>query len=110
MESEVIGYEVGGCALGALLVATSDRGVCAILMGDDAGELARDLQRRFPWAELILGGAPAGYFQRVASFIAAPRGGLDLPLDLRGSEFRKRIWQALRAIPAGSLQTYGEIA
>jgi AraC family transcriptional regulator of adaptative response/methylated-DNA-[protein]-cysteine methyltransferase len=112
MESnrEMIGYEIGVCSLGKLLVATSEQGVCAILMGDDAGDLARDLQRRFPQAELILGAVPAGHFARVASHIAAPRSGLDLPLDLQGSEFRKRVWRALRAIPPGALQTYGEIA
>jgi AraC family transcriptional regulator of adaptative response/methylated-DNA-[protein]-cysteine methyltransferase len=112
MESnrEIIGYEIGACALGTLLVATSEHGVCAILMGDDAAELVRDLQRRFPQADLIVGAVAAGRFARVASFIAAPRAGLDLPLDLRGSEFRRRVWHALRAIPAGALQTYGEVA
>jgi AraC family transcriptional regulator of adaptative response/methylated-DNA-[protein]-cysteine methyltransferase len=107
---EVIGYEIAACALGALLVATSEHGVCAILMGDAAAELVRDLQRRFPQADLVLGALTVGYFARVASFIAAPRASLDLPLDLRGSEFRRRVWQALSAIPAGTLQTYGEVA
>jgi AraC family transcriptional regulator of adaptative response/methylated-DNA-[protein]-cysteine methyltransferase len=108
--NEVIGYEIGDCALGTLLVATSERGLCAILIGDAAGQLARDLQRRFPRAELALGAVTTGYFARVAAFIASPGAGLDLPLDLRGSEFRQRVWHALRAIPAGTLQTYGEVA
>src|SRR4051794_24395923 len=107
---EVIGYELGECALGALLVATSASGICAILMGDHAGELVRDLHRRFPRARFIPGAVAPGHFERVARVIAAPGTSLELPLDLRGTDFDLRVWRALQEIPAGSLQTYGEVA
>ena len=109
-DREVIGYELGDCALGALLVATSGQGVCAILLGDDSGALAKDLYRRFPRARIVPGAVAPGHFDRVARLIATPREDLDLPLDLRGSDFDQRVWRALREIPAGSVQTYGEIA
>ncbi|MFC5525937.1 bifunctional DNA-binding transcriptional regulator/O6-methylguanine-DNA methyltransferase Ada [Rhodanobacter ginsengisoli] len=106
-----IRFAIGECSLGAILVAQSDRGVCAILFGDDPDELARDLQDRFPRANLI-GGDPA-YEQLVATvvgFVEAPALGLDLPLDVRGTAFQQRVWQALREIPAGSTASYAEVA
>ena len=109
-DREVIGYELGDCALGALLVATSSHGVCAILLGDDSGAMARDLYRRFPRAQIVPGAVAAGHFGRVAALIASPHEKLDLPLDLRGSDFDRRVWGALQGIPPGSVQTYGEIA
>ena len=86
----------------------SERGVCAILLGDDAGDLVRDLRQRFP--EAILREAGAELTEKVAAFIARPAIGLDAPLDLRGSEFQLRVWRALQEIPAGSTETYGEVA
>jgi AraC family transcriptional regulator, regulatory protein of adaptative response / methylated-DNA-[protein]-cysteine methyltransferase len=109
-KSEMIGYEVGDCVLGTVLVATSGRGVCAILMGDDAGGLVSDLRRRFPDAGLVPGAVAPEHFARVVQFIASPRDGLDLPLDLRGSDFEQGVWRVLREIPAGATQTYGEVA
>ncbi len=106
-----IRFAIGDCSLGSILVAASERGVCAILMGDDPAELARDLQDRFPRANLI--GGDAGFEQWVAKVVAmveAPRIGLDLPLDVRGTAFQQRVWQALREIPAGSKQSYTDIA
>ncbi|NER60056.1 bifunctional DNA-binding transcriptional regulator/O6-methylguanine-DNA methyltransferase Ada [Pseudomonas sp. MAFF212428] len=106
-----IRFAIAQCSLGAILVAQSERGVCAILLGDDAEVLLHDLQDKFPKAELI--GADAGFEQLVASvlgFIEAPALGLDLPLDLRGTAFQERVWQALRAIPAGSTASYADIA
>ena len=106
-----IRFAVGQCSLGAILVAATERGVCAILLGDDAYALVRELQDRFPKAQLT-GGDP-GFEQWVAKavgFVEAPALGLDLPLDLRGTAFQQRVWQALRAIPAGSTATYSEIA
>jgi AraC family transcriptional regulator of adaptative response/methylated-DNA-[protein]-cysteine methyltransferase len=96
------------CVLGVVLVARSERGVCAILLGDDAGELVRDLRQCFPEAALQEGGAELA--QKVAAFIARPATGLDVPLDLQGSEFQLRVWRALQEIPAGSTATYGEVA
>jgi AraC family transcriptional regulator of adaptative response/methylated-DNA-[protein]-cysteine methyltransferase len=106
-----IRFAIGECSLGAILVAQSERGVCAILLGDDPDALARDLQDRFPKARLI--GGDRDYEQLVAQvvgFIEAPAIGLDLPLDVRGTAFQQRVWQALREIPAGSTASYSEIA
>lgn len=106
-----IRFAVGECSLGAILVANSAKGVCAILLGDDPNALVRDLRDRLPQAELIGGDAE---FERlvakVIGFVEAPDAGLDLPLDLRGTEFQRRVWQKLREIPAGATVTYGEIA
>jgi AraC family transcriptional regulator of adaptative response/methylated-DNA-[protein]-cysteine methyltransferase len=106
-----IRFAIGECSLGSILVAQSDRGICAILLGDDPDALAHDLQDRFPHAELI--GGDCAFEKRVATvvgFIEAPEIGLDLPLDVRGTAFQQRVWQALREIPAGSTATYSEIA
>ena len=107
----VIRFAVGECSLGAILVAASERGVCAILMGDDPDALARDLQDHFSKADLI--GGDAGFEQwiaKVLGFVERPKLGLDLPLDIRGTAFQQRVWQALREIPAGSTASYAEIA
>lgn len=106
-----IRFAIGQCSLGAILVASSTRGICAILFGDDPDSLARDLQDRFPNAELI-GGDP-GFEQLVAKvvgFVETPKLGLDLPLDVRGTAFQQRVWQALRDIPAGQTVSYTDIA
>ena len=106
-----IRFAFGECSLGSILVAQSDRGVCAILMGDDPDRLARDLQDRFAQANLI--GGDRGFEKlvaRVVGLIEAPTLGLDLPLDVRGTAFQQRVWQALREIPAGDTATYSDIA
>jgi AraC family transcriptional regulator of adaptative response/methylated-DNA-[protein]-cysteine methyltransferase len=106
-----IRFAIGECSLGSILVAQSDRGVCAILMGDDPDALARDLQDRFPRANLI--GGDGEFEQRVAKvigFVEAPGIGLDLPLDVRGTAFQQRVWQVLREIPAGKTASYTDIA
>jgi AraC family transcriptional regulator of adaptative response/methylated-DNA-[protein]-cysteine methyltransferase len=108
---ETLRFAVGESSLGAILVASSAKGVAAILLGADPGDLVRDLQDRFPKAELI--GADADYEQLVAQVVGlveAPRVGLDLPLDVRGTAFQQRVWSALRDIPAGETATYAEIA
>jgi AraC family transcriptional regulator, regulatory protein of adaptative response / methylated-DNA-[protein]-cysteine methyltransferase len=106
-----IRFAIGECSLGSVLVAQSQRGVCAILLGDDPERLARDLQDRFPRAHLIGGDAK---FERlvatVVAFVEASRVGLDLPLDVRGTAFQQRVWQALRQIPSGKTQSYADIA
>jgi AraC family transcriptional regulator of adaptative response/methylated-DNA-[protein]-cysteine methyltransferase len=106
-----IRFAIGECSLGSILVARSERGVCAILLGDDPDALARDLQDKFPRATLI--GGDAGFEELVAKvvgYVEAPGLGLDLPLDVRGTAFQQRVWQALREIPAGSTASYAEIA
>jgi AraC family transcriptional regulator of adaptative response/methylated-DNA-[protein]-cysteine methyltransferase len=106
-----IRFAVGECSLGSILVAATGKGVCAILFGDDPDTLLRDLQDRFPKARLI--GADHEFEQLVATvvgFVEAPAQGLDLPLDVRGTAFQQRVWQALREIPSGSTASYAEIA
>jgi AraC family transcriptional regulator of adaptative response/methylated-DNA-[protein]-cysteine methyltransferase len=106
-----IRFAVGECSLGSILVARSERGVCAILLGDDREALARDLQDRFPRARLIGGDADfEDLVTRVIGFVEAPGLGFDLPLDLRGTAFQQRVWQALRGIPAGETASYADIA
>lgn len=106
-----IRFAIGECSLGAILVAQSERGVCAILLGDDPDALARDLQDRFPKARLIGGdGAFEQLVARVIGLIETPAIGLELPLDVRGTAFQQRVWQALCDIPAGSTVSYSEVA
>ena len=107
----VIHFAVGECSLGSILVAKSDRGVCAVLLGDDPDSLARDLQDKFPRAELI--GGETGYEELVAKVVGLienPGTGLDLPLDIQGTVFQRRVWNALQQIPVGSTVSYADIA
>src|ERR1700757_4396167 len=109
--NEEIKFAVGQTSLGAILVASSKKGVAAILLGDDPDKLVRNLQDRFARAHLV--GADRDYealVARVVGFVEAPRIGLDLPLDVRGTAFEQRVWQALREIPAGATVSYAEIA
>ncbi len=110
-DSATIRFAIGQCSLGAILVAQSDKGICAILMGDDADELARDLQERFPKATVIGGDRKfEKLVAQVVGFVEAPRLGLGLPLDIRGTAFQQRVWKALQRIPAGKTASYAEIA
>jgi AraC family transcriptional regulator, regulatory protein of adaptative response / methylated-DNA-[protein]-cysteine methyltransferase len=104
-------FSTGQCVLGMVLVARGERGVCAILLGDDADHLARDLRQRFPEHDLREASAELEpLVAEAARFLAAPRTRLDLPLDMRGTELEQRVWKALREIPPGSTQSYGEVA
>lgn len=106
-----IRFAIGECSLGSILVAQSERGVCAILLGDNPQALLRDLQDRFARARLI--GGDRDYEQlvaRVVGLIESPATSLALPLDVRGTVFQHRVWQALREIPAGSTASYSEVA
>jgi AraC family transcriptional regulator of adaptative response/methylated-DNA-[protein]-cysteine methyltransferase len=106
-----IRFAVGDCSLGSILVAQSNRGICAILLGDDPDQLLQDLQRQFAHAEFIGGdGDFEQLIAQVVGFIETPAVGLDLPLDIRGTAFQERVWQALRAIPVGSTASYAQIA
>ncbi|MDT8896450.1 bifunctional DNA-binding transcriptional regulator/O6-methylguanine-DNA methyltransferase Ada [Halomonas sp. I1] len=106
-----IRFAVGECSLGSVLVACSTRGVCAILLGDAPAPLVRDLQDRFPRAELTAGGDDfKDWIARVVGLIDDPALGTELPLDIRGTAFQQRVWQALREIPAGSTASYTKIA
>ena len=109
--NEEIKFAVGQTTLGAILVASSKKGVASILLGDDPEKLVRNLQDRFPKARLI--GADRDYetlVARVVGFVETPGVGLDLPLDVRGTAFQHRVWQALREIPVGDTVSYAEIA
>jgi AraC family transcriptional regulator, regulatory protein of adaptative response / methylated-DNA-[protein]-cysteine methyltransferase len=106
-----IRFAVGQCSLGAILVAATDKGICAIMLGDDGEPLVRALQDRFPRANLVGGDKDfEKWVARVVGLVEAPRIGLDLPLDLRGTLFQQRVWRALREIPQGKTATYSEIA
>ena len=108
---ETLRFALGQCSLGAILVACSDQGVAAILLGDDPDALLRDLQDRFSGADLV--GGDAGFERLVAqviAFVEAPRTGLTLPLDIRGTAFQQRVWEALRLIPPGATASYAQIA
>lgn len=108
---QCIRFAVGECSLGSILVAQTQRGICAILLGDDPQVLVEDLQDRFPNAEFI--GGDAAFEQLVAQivgFVEAPQRGLNLPLDIRGTAFQRRVWEALQAIPPGTTASYTDIA
>lgn len=106
-----IRFAVGECWLGSILVAATDKGVCAISLGDDPDVLIRGLQDQFPKARLLGGDNDfEQWVARVVGFVGAPGQGLDLPLDLHGTAFQQRVWQALRDIPAGSTASYADIA
>lgn len=106
-----IHFATGQCSLGAILVARSRKGLCAILLGEAADELRRELQHRFPKAELV--GGEAGFERQLTAvirFVDAPQLGLKLPLDVRGTLFQQRVWQALRKVPVGGTVSYAELA
>jgi AraC family transcriptional regulator of adaptative response/methylated-DNA-[protein]-cysteine methyltransferase len=109
--NEEVKFAVGQTSLGAILVASSKKGVVAIVLGNDPDELIRNLQDRFPKAHLI--GADRDYealVARVVGFVEMPEIGLDLPIDVRGTVFQQRVWRALQEIPAGETVSYAEVA
>lgn len=106
-----IRFAVGECSLGAILVAASERGICAILIDDDPEALVHELEDMFPNARLVGGDADfEGQVAQVVGLVEAPGTGMDLPLDVRGTAFQQRVWQALRAIPPGRTVSYAELA
>jgi len=109
--NKLLRYAFGASSLGIVLVAASDKGIAAIFFGDDKDALLADLRAQFPRAKLI--GGDADFEQLVAkvvAFVENPKISLDLPLDVRGTAFQHRVWDALRRIPAGSTASYAEIA
>ncbi len=106
-----IRFAAGQCSLGAIVVAQSRRGVCAILLGDDPQTLVHELQDQFSRARLVGGDAAFEHtVAQVVGFVEAPQLGLDLPLDVRGTAFQQRVWQALRTIPPGQTLSYAQLA
>lgn len=109
--NEEIRFAVGQTSLGAILVASSKKGVASILLGDDPDDLVRNLQDRFPKAHLI--GADRDYetlIAKVVGLVETPGTSLNLPLDVRGTAFQQRVWQALQEVPVGETVSYAEIA
>ena len=106
-----IHFAIGRSSLGNVLVGATDRGVCAIFMGDDRESLVKDLHHRFPAAQLVPGDdAFKNTVAAVVKLVETPAAGFDLPLDVRGTAFQQRVWQALRTIPAGRTATYTDVA
>jgi methylated-DNA-[protein]-cysteine S-methyltransferase/AraC family transcriptional regulator of adaptative response/methylated-DNA-[protein]-cysteine methyltransferase len=108
---DVLSFGIAECALGQLLLARSTCGVCAILIGDGNKELVADLAARFPESQLVANETPVhDDLARVIRFVDKPAEGLYLPLDMRGTPFQRRVWQKIKAIPAGRTVTYMELA
>jgi AraC family transcriptional regulator, regulatory protein of adaptative response / methylated-DNA-[protein]-cysteine methyltransferase len=106
-----IRFAVGQSTLGAILVAASEKGVCSIALGDDPNALVKELQDRFPKAELVGGDARfEKWVAKVVGLVERPSAGLNLPLDVQGTAFQQRVWHLLRKIPCGETTTYAEIA
>jgi AraC family transcriptional regulator of adaptative response/methylated-DNA-[protein]-cysteine methyltransferase len=105
---ETIRYGTGRCALGALLVASSARGIVSIMVRDTQSRLIRDLEARFPKAKLLPG--CKGTVAKVARYIAAPFRPFAMPLDIRGTDLQQRVWKEVRKIPFGETSTYAKIA
>jgi AraC family transcriptional regulator, regulatory protein of adaptative response / methylated-DNA-[protein]-cysteine methyltransferase len=104
-------YAIGECSLGSVLVARSQRGVCAVVLGDDPASVIGELARRFPEAVPVRRDDELNQsLSRVIDLVERPGQTLDLLLDLRGTAFQQRVWQALREIPAGCTSTYTEVA
>lgn len=110
-EKELIRYAIRPCSLGLLLAAQARRGICAISLGDDREKLVASLRASFPVAALAAEDAALdGIMAAIVAFVDDPAGGLDLPLDIRGTAFQCRVWRALRDIPAGKTMSYAEVA
>ena len=107
---DAVRFAIGTCSLGSILVAASDRGVCALLLGDGVPRLVRELRGRFPDARPADGDALAPALAAAVALVDDPARGFDAPLDLRGTPFQMRVWQALRDIPVGATASYGDIA
>lgn len=108
---DILSYGIGECALGRVLVARSDRGVCAILIGDKVKDLMDDLAARFPEAGLVANEiAVHDDLAKIIAFAKKPVDGLHLTLDMRGTPFQRRVWEMLCAIPVGRTTTYMELA
>ncbi|NTW28207.1 MAG: methylated-DNA--[protein]-cysteine S-methyltransferase [Coriobacteriia bacterium] len=111
--AETIHYTVADTSLGTMLAAASDRGVCFVAFDDSADALVAEAARRFPGAAIEPSGdLDPAWITEVVDRVEAPGSAhaTELPLDLRGTPFRKQVWEALQAIPPGETQTYGQIA
>jgi len=108
---ETIRYALARASLGEVLVAATARGVCAILLGDAGNALLADLRARFPQADLVAAGPDfAGLLANAVALVDTPHAAVELPLDVRGTAFQQRVWQALRAVPPGQTISYAQLA
>lgn len=106
-----IRFALGECSLGTILVAASEKGICAISLGSEPELLLQEFQDRFANADLVPGGKDFdAWVAQVVGFVEAPGAGLSLPLDIRGTAFQQRVWQALTEIPVGTTLSYAELA
>jgi O-6-methylguanine DNA methyltransferase len=109
--AEEIAFLIGESALGTVLIARSTDGVCAILIGSVAAELESDLATRFAYSKLVRNDRKlSDDLGKILRFIETPSDGLNLRLDIRGTPFQQRVWEALLRIPPGSIVTYGALA
>jgi O-6-methylguanine DNA methyltransferase len=109
--SDAIAFATGESALGTVLVARSQEGVCAILIGSEPAELESNLAARFTESTLVRDDRKLGDdLRKILRFIETPAEGLDLALDIRGTPFQQRVWDALLRIPTGATVTYGALA
>lgn len=109
--SETIHYSIGTCSFGPILVARSEKGICAILIHNDNKPILADLQKRFPKATLVEDKSDFHHWlAQVIHFVEAPQKGLELPLDIRGTIFQQRVWHILQRIPLGTTASYTDIA
>lgn len=108
---ELIHFAIGECSLGSILAAVTGKGICAVLLGDNPSVLRHELQEHFKVARLIERDEDLGQLMaKVVQLVESPWLDLDLRLDLRGTAFEQRVWQALREIPPGSTASYTDIA
>ncbi len=109
--AEEITFSFGEASLGAILVAQSSRGVCAILLGDDCPKLVQELRDHFAEARLVADNARlTDTIAAVVDAIERPQHPLELQLDVRGTEFQRKVWRVVREIPPGTTTSYAEIA
>ncbi|MBS0233119.1 MAG: bifunctional DNA-binding transcriptional regulator/O6-methylguanine-DNA methyltransferase Ada [Proteobacteria bacterium] len=110
-ENEVLTFAIANSSLGSVLVAASEKGIAAILIGDDAEKLTAEFKKLFPKAEFVTGDRRfAKSLRRVIAKVESPETPFELPLDIRGTAFQQRVWRALQNIPLGTTATYTEIA
>lgn len=110
-QHETISWAAARCDLGIVLVAMTERGVCAVRMGDDEAALVDELHAEFPLATLnVNSGEANSALTAILAHLSGDLPALDLPLDVKATAFQWRVWQALRQIPYGETRTYGEIA
>jgi AraC family transcriptional regulator of adaptative response/methylated-DNA-[protein]-cysteine methyltransferase len=109
-QDEAVGFAFGASSLGQVLVAATRKGICAILLGSNRERLIADLRQSFPQAQSSGNDELARHIVHVVAMIETPAEAVDLPLDLNGSDFEIKVWQALRAIPAGKTMSYSELA